>query len=810
MLRLFLIFCIAYCSVSAQSEATLSVDELKAVWNNKDNHDTTRVRALCKYANKFVVSSDEYKSSAKLAYQLHDQVKSPKYRALALELGAFSLSIDSSISAFEECRDIYIELNLPMEIASMELYIGNEWRRKNNYIKALHYFDLALTRYQKLNNHKGEASVLQSIAAIHSALDDQKKYTKYMQMSIAQLQLLGDIDKVSRLYGAISWNFRERDMIDSAKYFLEKSNKGFLTLKDTMAMIPNLIALSQIQYDAGNFVVSLSYIDSAINLIPPSDTFQIALQQYDKAEPLMAMGRYEEAFYAINWSLKELLKRNSFGPASAAYGLLGVVHLHKGDVNNALTSLKKSLELSTKSSGNYGVAESAFYIGKNLFEYDLPQHAIDYFIKSIEASQKIGVQHYALKAWEYLYKSYEATNDMDKAYHAHKNYVHLKDSTNSEINVKALLRQEYQYAYDKQAAADSIRNSEHSKVKDAEIARQDAELDAQKSERLLLYGGISLILLFAFFVVNRLRVTRKQKQLITEQKLAVEEQKEVVELAHMELEYKNKEIMDSINYAKRIQSAILPPRKIVKEYLPESFISYKPKDVVAGDFYWMEPTEDGVLFAACDCTGHGVPGAMVSVICNNGLNRSVREYGLNKPGQILDKTREIVIEEFEKSEEEVKDGMDIALCSLSIATRTLSFAGANNPLWIVRKGVEDVEGLKKNLPMASKIEAVDNYTFMEIKADKQPIGKYDEPKPYTTHTIELNKGDSFYIFSDGYADQFGGNRGKKFKASNFKNLLISIQNETMIRQHEIIDEAFENWKGELEQLDDVCVIGVRV
>jgi len=272
-----------------------------------------------------------------------------------------------------------------------------------------------------------------------------------------------------------------------------------------------------------------------------------------------------------------------------------------------------------------------------------------------------------------------------------------------------------------------------------------------------------------------LRIKNKE---ITKQKEEVEKQKEIVEEAH-------KEITDSIQYAKRIQSAILPPLKIVKEYLPQSFILYKPKDVVAGDFYWMVHKDDKVLFAAADCTGHGVPGAMISVVCNNGLNRSVREYGLTDPGKILDKTREIVISEFEKSEEDVKDGMDIALCTLE--GNTLQYAGANNPLWIIRNG-----------------------EVLETKANKQPIGKFDKPQPYTTHTFELQKGDAIYIFSDGYVDQFGGEKGKKFKAKALRELLLSIQGKSMEEQRTIIGKAFENWKGSLEQIDDVCVIGVKI
>lgn len=279
----------------------------------------------------------------------------------------------------------------------------------------------------------------------------------------------------------------------------------------------------------------------------------------------------------------------------------------------------------------------------------------------------------------------------------------------------------------------------------------------------------------------------KQKDEAEKQRDEVRKQKKIVEEAH-------KEITDSIQYAKRIQSAILPPQKLVKEYLPESFILYKPKDVVAGDFYWMETfakatasegtNKRGVLFAAADCTGHGVPGAMVSVVCNNGLNRSVREHGLTDPGKILDKTREIVIQEFEKSEEEVKDGMDISLCALN--GNSLQWAGANNPIWIVRNG-----------------------EILETKPDKQPIGKMEDPKPFTTHTITLEKGDSVYIFTDGFQDQFGGEKGKKFKPANFKKLLLSIQAEPMEKQREIIDATFEEWRGNLEHVDDVCLIGVK-
>ncbi|MDP1800307.1 MAG: SpoIIE family protein phosphatase [Bacteroidota bacterium] len=274
---------------------------------------------------------------------------------------------------------------------------------------------------------------------------------------------------------------------------------------------------------------------------------------------------------------------------------------------------------------------------------------------------------------------------------------------------------------------------------------------------------------------------------------------------HIIIEEKNKEILDSITYAKRLQDAILPSDKIWYNYLANSFVLYQPKDIVAGDFYWIEkisqksadlskqsdgelPTADLILFAAADCTGHGVPGAMVSVVCSNALNRTVKEFNITEPGKILDKVRELVIETFEKSESEVKDGMDISLCALNVKTNELKWAGANNPLWYILGG----GGLQ------------------EIKADKQPIGKYADEKPFTTHTLQLNKGDILYIFTDGYADQFGGPKGKKFKYKQLLQLLIDSHNKEMPEQKKMLDTAFKNWKAGIDQVDDVCIIGIKI
>jgi len=257
---------------------------------------------------------------------------------------------------------------------------------------------------------------------------------------------------------------------------------------------------------------------------------------------------------------------------------------------------------------------------------------------------------------------------------------------------------------------------------------------------------------------------------------------------HAIISEKNKHITDSINYAKRIQDAILPADHTVKTMLPDAFVLYKPKDIVSGDFYWMTEKAGKLFFAVVDCTGHGVPGAFVSIIGYNGLYRSVNEFGLTKPSEILDKLNELVEETFGRNNEtQINDGMDIALCSYDPKTRMLEFAGANNPLYIISKG-----------------------DFSEIKGDKQPIGAFDHRKKFSNHAVTLKKEDVIYIFSDGYADQFGGAAKKKFKYNQFKSMLTGLNGMPMPEQKENLNNTIVNWMGDIEQLDDICVIGVRI
>jgi serine phosphatase RsbU (regulator of sigma subunit) len=303
-----------------------------------------------------------------------------------------------------------------------------------------------------------------------------------------------------------------------------------------------------------------------------------------------------------------------------------------------------------------------------------------------------------------------------------------------------------------------------------------------------LYIVIGILIIIGITKLSTQRVVSQNIRLES----TVKERTQEIEHQKEEIEKKNNDILDSIIYAKRIQQTILPAEDKLKRHFNEHFVFYRPKDIVSGDFYFSKQIESKIIFAAVDCTGHGVPGALVSIVGNNGLLRATNEFRLSKPSEILDKLREIVITSFRaQGQSDVKDGMDISLCSYDKETLMLEFAGANNECIIIREN-----------------------EMIELKPDKQPIGQYINPKPFTNHSFQLEKGDCVYLFTDGFVDQFGGPREKKYMSRNLKNLLLDMNsttnNKNMVQQFITIQEEFDNWKGDLDQIDDVCVFGIKI
>ena len=612
---------------------------------------------------------------------------------------------------------------------------------QGDYPRALKQFNDALLLGKE---HKDTSIIIaanMNVGAIFYLLNNYDQALKHY-LEDAKIMEIYDTTGLPGLYGNIGMLYNDIEQLEKAEFYLNRSMNLVVDSIEVEEIIKPLNVLGIVQRKKGDYKKSEKSLKKAIELADDNPRFyrDIADIHSNLAELFKKTENHKNEVYHIKKSIEYYEKINN--PTNIAYGrqLLANYYLDRGESMKAEAEIKK---------------------------------ALDYF-NSVEFPMKSKRDFYATYA-----KVLHAQKKHKEAYDQLNLGFQLFDTLFSLQKIEQTSKLETKYFYQQKIELDSIKRTEERKKQQLRIKKEKAENEAalaqQKFYSTMGIGGSFSLLIIAFVLFKAYRNKNKSNILISEQK--------------SQIEAKQKEILDSIQYAKRIQTAILPPQSLVKSYLQDSFILYKPKDVVAGDFYWMEHVGDNILFAAADCTGHGVPGAMVSVVCNNGLNRSVREYGLKDPDEILNKTREIVVQEFEKSEEVVKDGMDISICSLSLTTHALKWAGANNPLWIIRKDADHIE---------------------EIKADKQPIGKYENPRPYTKHELKLQKGDLIYIFTDGYPDQFGGKNNKKFKTTNFKKLLFSIKGKDMNQQKQIIDKTFEEWKGEFEQVDDVCVIGVKI
>src|SRR5690554_14908 len=363
--------------------------------------------------------------------------------------------------------------------------------------------------------------------------------------------------------------------------------------------------------------------------------------------------------------------------------------------------------------------------------------------------------------------------------------VHIIDKNSNEqhaqlhqLSLKNLDNRPFQFEKEGQkwwGSAEQFRLTNQQKLNIIIILPESDFLVEINNLQLLLFIGFIVITILIFFIVRIHNKEIKNSNLLLMRGEIIKK--------------KNTEIISSINCAKRIQEAMLPDDEEIQKCLCEAFVIYMPKDIVAGDFYWIHNKPSYIYFAVGDCTGHGVPGAMISVMCQTALNRAVLEFSLIQPHRILDKARVLFIEQFNIHNNRFSDGMDISFCLLNKETNILTWAGANNPLYIIKKDSDKVQILKP---------------------DKQPIGRFPREKPFSQQEVQLDKGDRVYLFTDGFQDQFGGPKLKKFKPKFFRELLLKTSSLSIPEQRKALIDAFNEWKGDENQVDDVCLLCVKI
>ncbi len=679
-----------------------------------------------------------------------------------------------------------------IEIAKKNIPIEKNQQVKNRFIYSI----------AQCSNNLG-------VVAMHQGR--MKDAEKYLFLAYKNNIAINDKISVANVLNSLGYFYGNTGQIKKSINFHNRSLKLFKSVnrkEDVAAVLSNLA----FRYDQiGQIEKSLKVNYEALKIKEEigDDPKSIAYSLNNIAFIYNKQGDQKKALEYFNKCLKIREKINDKADQADTYNNIGKIYVDKKQYEKALDYFKKATKNYREVTNKSGLATAFLNIGNTHTYLNENKKALDYFFmgheiavssqnKSVEVSLLDGIarvylntnnlndaESYANEALK-ISRSLkmpelirESSSILNKIYVEEGNYkaalemrnleIQMRDSLNNENTQKASAQQQAKYEYEKQKTIDDAAH-------DKQIA---LEQERQKKQRIITTSvviGLVLVVIFLLFVFNRLHVTRKQK-------IVIEKQRDEVETAH-------KEITDSINYAERIQRSFLATDELLNNNLKDYFVFFQPKDVVSGDFYWagMLANKQFAVVNA-DSTGHGVPGAIMSILNISSIEKSI-EKGITNPAEIFNDTRKTIIERLKKdgSKEGGKDGMDASIIAFDSESNKLNYTAAQNPIWIIR-GSE----------------------LIEIKPEKMPIGKHDNDSiPFVGGNFETQKGDVVYTITDGFQDQFGGEKGKKFKVKPFKDYLVSIAHLSMQEQKEKLTETFNNWKGDEEQVDDVCVIGIRI
>ncbi len=752
----FLFFILhSYClsqKEKTSNEPNHTIDSLINVLNAA-NQDTTKLKTL---NNLF------------LQYEFEDDEKADEYLNKALSLAQ--------------------KIDYKKGLAAAYSYRGFFFTDKGNYPDALKNHFASLKLYEVMGEKKGVASSYNNIGSVYYY---QCNYPEALKNYFKGLSIYKSIDNKKGIvasYNNIGNVFSSQGNYPEALKNLFASLKIKETMGDKRGIASSYNNIGIIYYNQGNYQEALKNHRASLKIKEEiGDKNGIADSYKNIGNIYYKQGNNPEALKNHLASLHISESLGNKNGIAASLSNAGNVYSDQGNNQEALKNYLASLKIREEIGDKAGVANSCINIGDEFREQKKYKEAYEYLLKAKESAKEIGHKEYLRDTYKSLTLLDSARGNFKGAYENHKLFSLLCDSLDNEETRKKTIQTQMTYDFEKKEA---VTNAEHKKELEKQQALAEEKSHKQRIVISFVVFGLLLVLVFAVLIFRSLRITKKQKQIIEVQKEKVEVQNEEITKQKHLVEEKNHEITSSISYAKRIQRSFLTAPSLIKRHLPDHFILFKPRDVVSGDFYWMHQQGDYSYFCVADCTGHGIPGAFMSLIGMGVLNEIVFSKNILDTNEILNELRRIVILAVnpEDATVEGKDGMDLVYFRFHIPTKELQYSAANNSFYICRKG-----------------------ELIEYKPDKMPVGSFGEyERPFTQHTIQLEDGDIIYGITDGYADQFGGPKGKKFKYKQFEELLLSISQEPMEIQKQKLDDAIENWKGELEQVDDVTVIGIRI
>ncbi len=667
--------------------------------------------------------------------------------------------IDSLLKVLKATKEDTNKVNILYQLSEESL--DNE--------AVLSYAILALQLSEKLNFKKGIANSLNNIGYVYALKGQDATALDYHNRSLKMQNEIGNKEGIASSLINIGNIYQNEGQIEKALDFYSKALKIQEEIRDKKGTSKSLLNIGNIYNDQGHIEKALEYYNLSFKLCEEIGDKQMIARLLSNIGLIYFYNKKQsnKAFEYLTHSLKIFEEIGDKQGVAQNLNAIAGFHYFKREEEKALEYLMRSLIIQEKIGDKNGMAHSLHGIAAIYLSQKKYKQAEQYCVQSLEISKELNSPENIRNASLGLSQIYKAIQDFQKSLQMFELYKLMSDSLNNLETQKASVKKEMQYEFEKKENAAKLEQEK----KDAIV------LEEKKKQKIIIWsvvGGLLLVIVFAGFMFNRYRVTQQQKKII-------EQQKELVDA-------KNKDITDSIDYAKRIQDALLRVDDMVGAHFPDHFILYKPKDVISGDFYWALEKQGYLYIASADCTGHGVPGAMMSMLGIAFLNAITSTEEIFTPAEILEKLRERIINELRQTgkEEESKDGMDISLARINLANNELHWAGANNPLYYIKGGL-----------------------LNEIKANKQPVGYYFEMQNFSNHIIQLEKGTSIFLFSDGYADQFSPN-DKKLMKNKFKEIIVSVQNKPMPEQKYYLDTFIENWKSGMEQTDDILVIGVRV
>jgi len=688
-----------------------------------------------------------------------------KYFSIALLILLLSLKAHAQHSKKDS-------LTLKLQTATLQdkikLYLElSDWA--DSYAESINYCAKALNIANEIKNIQYQADINYTMGVVHYSEGKYMYSEKRFLEALVFYQQKIDSASIAKTYYRLALCYKYwgkyRNAVKYAQLGLDMNEK----LKSVQGIVDVTLVFGYIYQAWGNQKQAEMYFNKALQMLDRNkQNSNLAFALLGKGNVYFATEKKDSAKLLIDESYKIFLGiKSEYGQALCLRDLANF-YITEKDYKKAESTIDKSLGLLKSINNKRGISEVLVLKGNMYLKKGNYSRAIELYQAGQKLAIEMELQEEIVKNYKTISKVYEARKDPAKSLKYYKLYSEMKDSVFTSETFEQISEMQTKYETDK-------------KEKENKLLKIDNELKQSVIER-------QYILVLAIVIVLSLAIALaviffRGRQRERENNLVLEEQKNEIEFSHQQ-------ITDSINYANRIQGALLPDANILKTTLKDNFVLFKPRDIVSGDFYWIKQIKNQLIVVVADCTGHGVPGAFMSLLGISFLTDIMSREIVPNAAEILEKMRQMVKSSLKQdnSEKTTKDGMDMSLCIINTDSLEMQFAGANMPLYLIRKG---------NLEI--------------FKGTNNPIGIYLKEKPFENQHIQLMPDDNIYLFSDGYIDQFGGKQGGKFKPIHFREALLAIYQSDMKYQKQLLEEIFMEWKKSIQdQTDDVLVFGMRI